>query len=85
MGAELLATEPVFAANVAQAEPPDRPRVRVLGDHRDVGAADGDRSRPGAADAVRHAGRPGGQHEGIRGAPGRAREFLHHNAALSFQ
>jgi polyketide synthase 5 len=42
MGAELLATEPVFAANVAS-RATDRPRVRVLGDHRDVGAADGDR------------------------------------------
>jgi hypothetical protein len=40
---------------------------------------------PGAGDAVRHAGRPGSQHEGIRGAPRRAREFRHHNAALSFQ
>ena len=76
MGAELLATEPVFAATVAQAEPADRPRVRVLGDRSDVGAGDGDRSRPDPADAVHHAGRAGRHHEGIRRAPGRGHRAL---------
>ena len=38
MGAELLATEPVFAATVAEAEPLIAARVRILGDRGDVGA-----------------------------------------------
>ena len=58
----LLATEPVFAATVAQAEPLIAARVRVLGDRGDVGAADRDRYRPDPADAVHHAGCAGRHH-----------------------
>ena len=54
----------------------DRPGVRVLGDRGDVGARDGDRHRPGPADAVRHAGRAGRHDEGIRGAAGRGHRAL---------
>ncbi len=39
MGADLLATEPVFAATVAQAEPLIAARVGILGDRGDDGAA----------------------------------------------
>ena len=59
MGAELLATEPVFAATVARSRAADRPRVRILGDRGDVGARDRDRHRPDPADPVHHAGRAG--------------------------
>ena len=76
MGAQLLATEPVFAAHCRASRATDRPRVRVLGDRGDVGATDRDRSRPDPADAVHHAGRPGRHHEGIRGAPGRGHRAL---------
>ena len=71
MGAGLLATEPVFAATVAEVEPLIAQRVRVLGDRGDVGARDGDRHRPGPADPVHHAGRAGGHDEVLRGAAGR--------------
>ena len=39
MGADLLATEPVFAATVARGRAADRPGVRVFGDRGDDGAA----------------------------------------------
>ena len=49
----------------------DRPGVGVFGDRGDVGAADGDRYRPGTADPVRHAGGAGRHDALLWGAPGR--------------
>lgn len=75
---------PTGQIDKSQGRAADRPLVRVLGGHRDVGAPDGDRSRPGAADAVRHAGRPGSQHEAygvLSGAP----EISLPQCRLSFQ
>ena len=76
MGAELLATEPAFAATVARAGAADRRGVRLLGDRGDVGAGDRHRHRPGPADDLRHAGRAGRHDEVLRRAPGRGHRAL---------
>ena len=76
MGADLLATEPVFAATVAQAEPliaresgfsvtEAMSAPQIVTGHR-----------PDPADAVHHAGRAGRHHEVLRGAPGRGHRAL---------
>ncbi len=57
MGAGLLATEPVFAADRRRDRTADRRGVRLLGHRGDVGSGDGHRHRPGAADRLRRPGR----------------------------
>ena len=72
MGADLLANEPVFAATIAEIEPLIAEESGFSVTEAMTAPENRDRHRPGAADPVRHAGRAGGHHEGLRG-PARAR------------
>ena len=76
MGADLLATEPVFAATVAEVEPliARESGFSVTEAMSAPEVVTGDRSGP--ADAVRHAGRAGGHDEVLRRAPGRGDRAL---------
>ena len=76
MGAELLATEPVFAATVAEVEPLIARESGFSVTEAMSAPQTVTGHRPGAADAVRHAGRPGRHHEVLRGAPGRGHRAL---------
>ena len=68
MGAELLATEPVFAATVAEAEPLIAEESGFSVTEAISAPRDGDRHRAGSAGAVHHAGRAGRHDEVLRGA-----------------
>ncbi len=76
MGAELLATEPVFAATIASIDPLIAEGVRLLGDRRDVGAGGGVRHRPRLADDLCDAGGAGRNDDVPRGASRRSHRAL---------